>query len=160
MSATGRKQTSAAIVRNGWGADIDLEAVLPSYATWMKCIASSALFFAIAGCAPPYVWGDADRVEDRLVVMVPLGSSPALLKATAKSRGWDINHRNVRSWPAGSKTYMDDTHLSCRSRGGLAVPSIIAHYSAPFETYVESLWLFDPQNRLRDICVRKTVDAL
>ena len=126
----------------------------------MKRIASSALFLAIVGCAPPYVWGDADRVEEGLVEMVPLGSSPARLEATAKSRGWDIDHRNVRSWPAGSKTYMDDTHLNCRSRGGPVVPSIITHYYTPFETYVETLWLFDPQNRLRDICVRKTVDAL
>jgi len=126
----------------------------------MKRIAISALLLAVAGCAPPYVWGDGDRVESRLVNMVPLGSSPERLEGTAKERGWDIDHRNVRSWPAGSKTYMHDTHLDCRSRGGPVVPVVIAHYSAPFETYVESLWLFDPQKRLRDICVRKTVDAL
>ncbi len=125
----------------------------------MKRIANSALFLAIAGCAPTYVWGDANRVEEQLVEMVPLGSSFARLEATAKSRGWDIDHRNVRSGPAGSKTKMDDTHVICRSRGGPVVPSIIAHYSAPFETYVEALWLFDRQNRLRGICVRKTVDG-
>ena len=126
----------------------------------MKRIAISAVPFAVAGCAPSYVWGDADGVESRLADMVPLGSSPARLDSAAKERGWDIEHRNVRSWPVGSKTYMHDTHLDCRSRGGPVVPIIIAHYSAPFETYVESLWLFDPQKRLRDICVRKTVDAL
>ena len=126
----------------------------------MTRIAISALLLAIAGCAPPYVWGDADGVESRLVNMVPLGSSPARLEGAAKERGWNIDHRNVRSWPAGSETYMHDTHLDCRSRGGPVIPIIIAHYSAPFDTYVESLWLFDPQKRLRDICVRKTVDAL
>lgn len=126
----------------------------------MKRFASSALLLAIAGCAPHYVWGDANRVEQRLVDMVPLGSSFARLEEAAKERGWDIDRRNVRSWPAGSKTYMDDTHLDCRSRGGPVVPIIIARYSAPFRTAVETLWLFDQQNRLRDICVRKTVDAL
>ena len=126
----------------------------------MKRITICALLLALAGCAPPYVWGDADGIENRLVNMVPFGSSPARLEAAAKERGWNIDHRDIRSWPAGSETYMDDTHLECRSRGGPVVPIVIAHYSAPFETYVESLWLFDPQERLRDVCVRKTVDAL
>jgi hypothetical protein len=97
----------------------------------MKRIASWTLLLAIAGCAPSYVWGDAEQVERRLVKMVPLGSSPARLEATGKRRGWEIDHRNIRSWPAGSDTYMDDTHLDCRSRGGPVVPAIIAHYSAP-----------------------------
>ena len=126
----------------------------------MKRIAGSALLLTIAGCAPPYAWGDADRVEERLANMVPLGSSPARLEGTAKERGWDVDRRNIRSWPAGSKTYMNDTNLDCRSRGGPVVPVIIARYSAPFRTVVETLWLFDPEKRLRDICVRKTVDAL
>ncbi len=95
-----------------------------------------------------------------MVKIVPLGSSPAELTAAATKRGWDIQRRNIGSWPAGSKTYMDDTHLDCRSSCGLVVPVNIARYHAPFETYVESLWLFDPNRRLRDICVRKTVDAL
>ena len=126
----------------------------------MQRTALTALLLILAGCAPPYVWGDADRVEARLLNMVPLGSPPARLKGAAQQRGWTIDQRNIRSWPAGSKTFMHDTHLDCRSRGGLVVPIIIAHYSAPFETYVESLWLFDPQKRLRSVCVRKTVDAL
>lgn len=126
----------------------------------MQRIALTALLLTIAGCAPPYVWGDADSVEGRLIDIVPLGSPPYRLEGAAKERRWDIDERNTGSWPAGSKTYMHDTHLDCRSRGGLVVPIIIAHYSAPFDTYVESLWLFDRQKRLRKVCVRKTVDAL
>lgn len=91
--------------------------------------------------------------------MVPLGSSSARLEGVAKERGWDIDRGNIWSWPAGSKTYMHDRDLDCRSRGGPIIPVIIAHYSAPLDTSVESLWLFDPQKRLRDVCVRKTVDA-
>jgi hypothetical protein len=92
--------------------------------------------------------------------MVPVGSPLALLEDTAAKRGWKVDYRNIRSWPPGSATYMNDHHLDCHSRGGPVVPVIVARYSAPFDTYVESLWLFDNQQRLRDVCVRKTVDAL
>lgn len=126
----------------------------------MKRVSICALLFAMAACAPTYVWGDADGIRSRLVRMVPLGSSLARLESMANKRGWAIDNRDVRDSPAGSKTYMHDARLDCRSRGGPVVPVIIARYSAPFETYVESLWLFDRQKRLRDICVRKTVDAL
>ena len=130
------------------------------YMSSMRCIAVGLMLFAIAGCAPPYVWGDADGVENRLIDIVPLGSSPARLRDAGEERGWRIDSRNIRSSAAGSETYMHDTHLDCRSRGGAVVPIIVAHYSAPFDTAVESLWLFDPQRRLSDVCVRKTVDAL
>ena len=114
----------------------------------------------LVGCAPSYVWGDAQRVEERLLRMVPLGSQPARLIATAKQRSWQIDRLNTYRSPAGSKTYMDDNHLICRSKGGLVVPVIIDQYSAPFTTVVESMWLFDSRGQLRDVCVRKTVDAL
>ncbi len=126
----------------------------------MRRVFTCGVLLVMAGCAPPYVWGGAEGVERRLVEMVPLGSPPGRLEDAAERRGWDIDQRNIRSWPAGSKTYMHDTHLDCRSRGGPVVPIIVAHYSAPLETYVETLWLFDLQKRLADICVRKTVDTL
>jgi hypothetical protein len=126
----------------------------------MRRIAISALLLGSTSCAPPYVWGDADRVEQQLVALVPLGSSLAQLEATGRKLGWDIDHRSIRSWPAGSETYVQDNDLECRSRGGPVAPVIIARYYAPFQVSVETLWLFDPQKRLRDICVRKTADAL
>lgn len=129
-------------------------------ATNMRRVAIAALAISLVGCAPPYVWDDAQRVEERLLRMVPLGSQSVRLTATAKQRGWEIDRRNIYRSPAGSKTYFDDTHLVCRSKGGLVVPVIIDRYSAPFTTTVESMWLFDPSGRLRDVCVRKTVDAL
>lgn len=126
----------------------------------MKRTAVIVLLVGLASCAPPYVWGDENRVEGRLLSIVPLGSLPARLEETAKRRGWDLDHRNIQSWPVGTKTYLDDTHRDCRSRGGPVVPTIVAHYYAPLETHVEALWLFDPGERLADICVRKTVDGL
>jgi len=129
---------------------------MPPYLASVKRFVSSVIVLSLAGCAPSYVWGKPESVKQRLVVMVPLDSPLIQLAATAKQRGWEIDRRNIRSWPAGTETYMDD----CRSRGGPVVPVVVAHYHAPFETHVESLWLFDPQKRLRDICVRKTIDAL
>ena len=126
----------------------------------MKLAVTFAMALVLASCAPTYVWGDAQRVEERLAAMVPLGSQPALLITTAKQRGWQIDRRNVYRSPIGSKTYMHDTHLDCRSKGGLVVPVLIDEHYAPFATAVESMWLFDQQQRLRDVCVRKTVDAL
>jgi hypothetical protein len=126
----------------------------------MKRQFACAMFLAVGSCAPPYVWGDAERVKEQLLHVVPLGSSPTLLAEAATKRGWKVDQRNIQSWPAGSATYMNDHNLDCRSRGGPVVPAIIAHYFAPFDTYVESLWLFDAKRRLRDVCVRKTVDAL
>ena len=92
--------------------------------------------------------------------MVPFGSSPADLQRLADDRGWRINEDNVRSWPVGSPTYMHDHRRDCRSGGGPVIPVIVASYRAPFETTVETLWLFDPQKRLQALCLRKTVNAL
>src|SRR3954447_4463012 len=119
-----------------------------------------AMLLTVASCTPPYVRGDAERVKARLLHMVPRGSSLKLLKQVAAKRGWQGDQRNMDNWPAGAATYMNDHNLDCHGRGGLGVPAIIAHYHAPFETYVESLWLFDARLRLRDVCVRKAVDAL
>jgi hypothetical protein len=115
-----------------------------------------ALVLLLTSCAPPYAWGSNQRVKGSLIQIVPLGSSPAQLEAEASKRGWSINHSNIRSAPAGTETHFDQ----CPTRDGIVVPVVVARYSAPFRTYVETLWLFDAQHRLRDVCVRKTVDAL
>jgi hypothetical protein len=90
--------------------------------------------------------------------MVPVGSTPASLAKMATRRGWKIDQRNIRTWPEGSGTYFHQ--LTCRTRGGPVVPAMIAHYSTPLNTYVASLWLFDAQQRLADVCVRKDIDSL
>jgi hypothetical protein len=92
--------------------------------------------------------------------IVPLGSSPARLEEAAKRRGWDLDHRNIQSCPAGTEAYLHDTHRDCRSRGGPVVPTIIARYYAPLKTHVKAMWLFDAEKRLAHICTRKTVDGL
>jgi hypothetical protein len=114
---------------------------------------------AVANCAPPYLWGSEHQIKERLLRMVPPGSSPSRLEATATERGWKIDHLNMRVSAAGKETYFQKGADDCRTKGGWTVPAVLAHYSSPLDTYVESLWLFDAGQRLRDVCVRRTADA-
>ena len=118
-----------------------------------------ASLLALGSCSPPLVWGDDDKVEGRLLSIVPLGSSPATLDSEAERRGWD-NRADNRVFEAGSETYFHDTRLVCREKGGVKRVIVVARYGIPFTTTVETMWLFDPQGRLSDICIRRTTDAL
>lgn len=122
-------------------------------------LAILASLLAVGSCAPPLVWGDEDEVEARLLSIVPLGSAPATLDNEAERRGWD-NRPDDRVFEAGSKTYFDDTRRVCRSKGGVKRVIIVARYGFPFTTVVDTMWLFDPQGVLRDVCIRRTTDAL
>lgn len=127
----------------------------------MKRLLVCVVLLTATSCAPPYVWGSEERVRQQLLDMVPAGSSRRVLAEVAARRGWEIDRRNIQTWPGGTKTYLESRNIrECRSHGGAVVPAIIAHYSAPFETYVESLWLFDTQQHLADVCVRKSSDAV
>lgn len=119
-------------------------------------IVKIALVSVIAGCAPPYARGDDGRVREQLLVIVPIGSSPTYLEKAGSSRGWRVDIKKARKWPAGEEMYFDN----CRSFGGIVVPAIVAQYYAPFHTTVETLWLLDSHKRLRDVCARKTVSTL
>jgi hypothetical protein len=110
----------------------------------------------LAGCAPAYVWSDAEKVEHSLGKIVPIGASQTELLAVAKIRSWEVDSLNIKIAGIGKATWFDD----CPGRGGFMVPVIIERYATPFETTVESMWLFDEYQKLADICVRKTTDAL
>lgn len=126
----------------------------------MKRLLVCAQILAVASCAPTYVWGGPARIRQQLLEMVPPGSSRGMLNAMAARRGWRFGPGIVRIWPAGTKLYFEKRNgPKCRSFGGPAVSLIVAHYSAPLQTYVETLWLFDADGRLADVCVRKDVDA-
>lgn len=119
-------------------------------------IASTAL---LASCAPPLVWGSDDKVEQRLLSIVPLGSAPVALDDEARRRGWE-NRIDDEPSEEGSETHFNDTGRVCRSRGGVERQIVVARYNAPFTTIVETLWLFDSRDRLRDICIRSMSDAI
>jgi hypothetical protein len=126
----------------------------------VRNLAALLLIAAIEGCSPPLVWGSDQVVKDRLFKIVPPGSSPEALEEAAKKRGWTISARDERPFAAGTPTYFQNENRRCAYAGGPSRVLIIAHYWSPLETYVDAYWLFDPQRRLRDICIRRGVDSL
>jgi hypothetical protein len=119
-----------------------------------------ALVVSAASCSPPLGWGSDQAVKSKWFKIVPRGSSPADLEDAAKSHGWTVTGRDERRFAAGTPTYFEDNSRKCAFVGGPSRVVTIAHYWSPLETYVESYWLFDPQQRLRDICIRRGVDSL
>jgi hypothetical protein len=106
------------------------------------------------------VWGSDEAIKDRLLKIVPLGSSPETLETAAKARGWSVTVRDEDRFRAGTPTYFNDHSRRCVFAGGPSRVVIIAEYRTPFVTNVEAYWLFDPHRRLRHICIRTTTDAL
>jgi hypothetical protein len=116
--------------------------------------------FASARCVcPSYAGGDPEDVERKLLLIVPLGSPLSRLQEEVERRQWHVPFE-AQEVAEGSPTFLNDTHLQCRGVGGKVLTVHVADYWSPFRTVVETQWLYDQHNRLRDICVRKTVDAL
>ena len=126
---------------------------------WRPCNVISLLLF-LSACASPIVWGNADTIEQNLIRVLPLGSSVSELQNQADKRGWRIDNRNIVIVSKGTATYFNDTDLLCRGAGGPVITSLVSQYWSPFDTSVEVQWVFDKDRRLRDLCVRKTIDML
>jgi hypothetical protein len=122
----------------------------------LKNITVLLLLLLLAGCGPPYVWGDDAVTARQLLQMVPQGSSLNDLRAEAGRRGWKLDQRNTHILEAGEPHYFNN----CDGKGGPAVPVIIADYWGPLRTVVETLWIFGPEKKLVSVCVQRSVDAL
>ena len=94
--------------------------------------------------------------------IVPPGSSIANFQVEAKKHRWRISEALMDRARADTPTYFNEENgrLTCLSRGGPSVPSLIAEYGWPFVTSVEAMWLFDSSYKLQDVCIRRTTDAL
>ena len=125
------------------------------------------LAFVIIACAglafcapPPLVWGSDEKVEARLLKIVPPGSPVDALENEAADRGWRVRP-DERHFKAGTLSYFNrHGEGDCRYAGGPSRIVIVAEYSTPFTTTVETQWHYDQQRKLRDICIRRTTDAL
>jgi hypothetical protein len=127
----------------------------------MRRGAAPGLALLCAACAPSYAWGDVAQVERKLLNIVPTGSSFETFSREAKKRQWVVAPHGGMYVGDGQPTYFHDHDTDCRSLpGGRVVPAIVATYPTPFETTVETLWIFDARGRVRRVCVRKTTDAL
>lgn len=110
---------------------------------------------SLASCGPPLVWGGDEATHDRLLEIVPVGSTIDALEAEAKARGWRISNRDDRSFAKGLPHYWGE---GCEHQGGVSRTVIVAEYGL-FTTSVETEWLFDARKHLGSLCIRRTTDA-
>ncbi|MDL2351964.1 MAG: hypothetical protein QFC78_03870 [Pseudomonadota bacterium] len=112
--------------------------------------------FLLSSCGPPLVWGGDGATKTRLLHIVPFGSTIADLETKAKAREWQMFYRDDRSFPKGESAYFSD---GCEFQGGVSRTIIVAEYGV-FTTSVETLWLFDGNGKLGNLCIRRTTDTL
>ncbi len=108
-------------------------------------------------CGPPLVWGGDAKTKERLLEVLPLGSSVDQLETEANARSWRLLFADDRVFEAGTEHYFGN---GCRFQGGVSRDFIVAEYGPVFTTSVESVWMFDEDGKLGDVCVRSTTDAL
>jgi len=106
------------------------------------------------------VRGNDEAVKERLLRIVPAGSSRSILENEIRKRQWKHVRWDDRVFPIGSPHYFDDHGRACRYRGGPSVTVVVAEYRTPFTTTVQTAWLFNKQNGVATVCVRRTTEAL
>jgi hypothetical protein len=121
-----------------------------------RALISILILFSLASCGPPLVWGGDEATKDRLLEIIPLGTTVDALEAEAKARDWRMFIGDDRSFPKGERHYFGG---GCEYQGGVSRNYTVAEYGL-FTTSVEALWLFDEHDRLGALCVRSTTDAL
>jgi len=114
------------------------------------------LVLTLAGCGPPLVWGSDEATKERLLKIVPTGSTVSFLEIEAESRGWRVSYRDDREFEHGLPHYFGD---SCEHQGGVSRYVVVAEYGI-LTTAVETVWLFNEDAELGMMCIRRTTDAL
>ncbi|RJX69947.1 hypothetical protein D6858_03390 [Tsuneonella suprasediminis] len=103
------------------------------------------------------VWGGDEKTRERLLEVLPLGSTLDELETEANARSWQLFFADDRIFKAGEEHHFGN---GCRFQGGVSRNYIVAEYGPIFTTSVESLWMFDEVGKLGDVCGRSTTDAL
>lgn len=119
-------------------------------------LALAVLALSLSGCGPPLVWGGDAATKERLLEIVPIGSTIGDLEAEAENRDWNITNRDDRPFPKGEPHYLSK---GCKHQGGVSRNIIVAEYGILI-TSVETSWLFDANGKLGSLCIRRTTDAL
>ena len=122
-----------------------------------RALALLVLMFSLNSCGPPLVWGGDNQTRERLLGIVPIGSTVGNLEAEAVARGWPIFFADDRIFKKGELHYFGN---GCRYQGGVSRNFIVAEYGPVITTSVEGLWMFDEAGKLGEVCIRRTTDAL
>src|SRR4029450_13447448 len=110
------------------------------------------LLLSLSGCSPPLVWGGDNATKERLLKLVPRGSTASELESKAKDDGWRDFLRDDRHFKKGTPHYFGN---GWRFQGGVSRDFIIAEYGFLFKTSVEAVWMFDEAGKLADLCIRR-----
>ena len=113
------------------------------------------LAFSLSACGPPLVWGGDEATRNKLLKVVPIGSTAGKLEAEARSRGWRVSSRDDRLFRRGLEHYFGN---GCRYQGGVSEYVVIAEYGL-LTTTVETVWLFNEAGKLGGLCVRRSTNA-
>src|SRR3546814_2618243 len=64
--------------------------------------------FLLSGCGPSLVWGGDEATKDRLLKIVPIGSTVRDLETKAAARDWRISSRDDRQFPKRSEEHTSE----------------------------------------------------
>jgi hypothetical protein len=122
-------------------------------------IVTLAICAALIGGIGVYVASPLHRSEASirasLLRQTPLGSSSSEVRALLEQRGW-LN----RNYHGTTGYYYQPSTEPARTVGVTSLSANLGDYGFPFRTNVSAFWGFDRDDRLIDIWVWKTTDAL
>jgi len=105
--------------------------------------------------SPPQGNVPDEATRNRLLKIVPIGSTVIALEAEARAHGWRVSSRDDRPFKRGLAHYFGG---ECRHQGGVNEKVIVAEYGM-LTTTVETVWLFNQAGRLAEVCLRTSTDA-
>ena len=98
-------------------------------------------------------WGAEPSIEAYLKSQTPVGS------ARSEVTGWLKRHGDENAFYSAEIPARSDFPLTTTGGKGF-IQSDVAHYGWPFRADIEAFFIFDGRERLVDIRVRRTVDAI
>ena len=116
----------------------------------------TALVFVSVGLCVAYpLWRSESSIRAYLLRQTPLGSSIQEVRAFLERRGW-----LDRSYSGDTGYYFQPVGQPARTVGVSSLTGDLGQYGFPLRVSVTAFWGFDANDRLIDIWVWKTTDAL
>jgi hypothetical protein len=115
----------------------------------------AALIASISACDAIPLRRDEATIGASLLPQTPLGSSTSEVRGILAARCW-----LDRSYSGTTGYYYQPSGQPARTIGVTSLRGHLGQYGFPFRTAVTVFWGFDRNDRLIDIWVWKTTDAL
>ena len=118
-------------------------------------VATVALLAIVAFCAAIPLQRSEVTIRTSLLRETPLGSSAVDVRAVVARHGW-LNH----SYRGQTGYMLQQSGKPAEVVGVSSICGDLGHYGFPFRTDVTAFWGFDESDRLIDVWVWKTTNAL